>query len=67
MNFILSKDLYLLEDNNMNIEEHIIDHEVRLRCIERDLKALRNLLKWNLSAALTSVVIPLFIIHYFGK
>jgi hypothetical protein len=51
----------------MNIEEHIIDHEVRLRCIERDLKALRNLLKWNLSAALTSVVIPLFIIHYFGK
>lgn len=50
----------------MNIEEHIIDHEVRIRMVEADFKDIKTLMRWLLSIGITSVLIPV-LMHYFSK
>ncbi len=42
-----------------------VDHEVRIRMLEKVNGDIRNLLKWILGVAVTSVAVPL-ILHKFG-
>lgn len=46
------------------LPEFYVDHEVRIRMLEKTYEKGINLLRWILTAAIGSVIVPIVLHHY---
>ncbi len=53
-----------LSVNTEKIPDFYIDHEVRLRMLEKTYEKGLNLLRWILITAIGSVIVPIVLHHY---